>query len=96
MICLNQSLNPNKYSHKVIIYSCSCFLTGEEICINVMILKLFQESIRIATEEFQENVTAISADGSVVPRSASWSGLRFLLAEVSEDRPKTSLHLFVQ
>ena len=37
----------------------------------------------MAIYEFRENLSTFSAEGQVISRNTSWTGMRFLLTEVS-------------
>ena len=46
-------------------------------------MHIFQETLSFLTAEFKDNITVVSSDGSLVPRTMSWSGLRYMLSEVT-------------
>ena len=45
-------------------------------------LWLVQEAVSFTVGEFKEPLSVLASDGSLVPRMTSWTGIRFILAEV--------------
>lgn len=42
-----------------------------------------QEAMRMAREEFSESLVVLSPEGLPLSRNTSWTGLRFMISEVS-------------
>ena len=61
-----------------------------------------QEAVNFTVGEFKEPLAVIAGDGSQVPRTTSWTGIRFVLAEVRktaawvyQDLPLTKHSAFI-